>query len=118
MKAYQILDTIFLGNCYDVTPGTIHEIKEKPIAKKRGFHFLQTIGDCLIVPHAKTPSTKIFLIEVLGKISLSADSNFCCTNKLMIVKELSWTEVLELHKKQSLETEEEIKEMIKITEEE
>ncbi len=76
--------------------GKTYTMKEKPICCNQGFHFCTNIADCF-KHYANNPeSTKIALVEALGDIDKEVEDSKCCTNKIKIVKEISFTEAYEL----------------------
>ena len=76
--------------------GKTYTMKEKPICCNQGFHFCTNIADCF-KHYANNPeSTKIALVEALGDIDKEDDASKCCTNKIKIVKEISFAEAYEL----------------------
>ena len=82
------------GFQYEV--GKTYTMKEKPICCRQGFHFCTNIADCFNYYENDPESTKIALVEVLGDIDKMDDGSKCCTNKIKIVKEISFTEAYEL----------------------
>ena len=76
--------------------GKTYTMKEKPKCCNQGFHFCTNIADCF-KHYANNPeSTKIALVEALGDIDKEDDASKCCTNKIKIVKEISFAEAYEL----------------------
>ena len=82
------------GFQYEV--GKTYIMKEIPVCCNQGFHFCTNIADCF-KHYANNPeSTKIALVEALGDIDKEVEDSKCCTNKIKIVKEISFTEAYEL----------------------
>ena len=82
------------GFQYEV--GKTYTIKEKPECYNQGFHFCTNVADCF-KHYANNPElTKIALVEALGDIDKEEEDSKCCTNKIKIVKEISFSEAYEL----------------------
>ena len=82
------------GFQYEV--GKTFTMKEKPECCNQGFHFCTNVADCFKY-YANDPElTKIALVEALGDIDKEEEDSKCCTNKIKIVKEISFTDAYEL----------------------
>ena len=68
-------------------------MKEAPACCKRGFHFCRKLIDCFKC-YRFDSKNKVAEIEAMGAID-KRDSKFC-TNKIKIIRELTWYEVLDL----------------------
>ena len=68
-------------------------MEEVPIVCKRGFHFCERAVDCFNY-YAFSPKNKVAEIEALGDID--SDGSKSCTNKIHIIREISWQEILDL----------------------
>ena len=73
-------------------PGRFEEDLE-PIITKQGMHFCKTLTFCFNY-YEFDPAKKVAEVAAYGDIS--EDGNLVCTNKLEIIRELSWYEVLDL----------------------
>ena len=82
------------GFQYEV--GKIYSMKEKPKCCEKGFHFCGNIADCFKHYDKNPERTKIALVEALGDIDKEEEDSKCCTNKIKIVKEISFQEAYEL----------------------
>lgn len=71
-------------------PGKFEE-DVQPIVCKSGMHFCKKAVDCFNY-HVFDPSKKVAEVIAYGKISEFDDK--CCTDKLEIVREISWEELL------------------------
>ena len=60
-----------------------------------GFHFCTNIRDCFNY-YEFNPDNKITEVKTLGDIDINSTNSKCSTNKIHIVRELSWHEVLDL----------------------
>ncbi len=79
------------GFLYEV--GQTYEEKVNPSLCDRGFHFCNELKDCFNY-YTFDPDNKVARIEALGDICEGEDK--CCTNKIKIIEEISWEEVLRL----------------------
>ena len=75
--------------------GKVYEMDEKPECCSKGFHFCRKLADCFNYYRFK-PNNKVAKVIALGEIDEEDDDSKCCTNKIKIVEELSWEEVLKL----------------------
>ena len=82
------------GFQYEV--GKTYTMKEKPECCNRGFHFCTNVADCFKHYGNDLELTKIALVEALGDIDKEEEDSKCCTNKIKIVKEISFSEAYEL----------------------
>ena len=79
------------GKAY-TCPGTFEEDVE-PVARKSGMHFCKKAIDCFDY-YSFDPRNHIAEVIAYGTVVEYNDK--CCTNKLEIVREISWSELLEL----------------------
>ena len=95
MKGYKVFnpDWKCLGFQYNV--GQVYEMDEKPICCKRGFHFCEKASDCFQY-YSFNPNNKVAEVEALGDIDTNNNDSKCCTNKIHIIREITWQEVLNL----------------------
>lgn len=78
------------GFQYEV--GKTYEMNEKPVCCSRGFHFCQTLADCFDY-YKYNPENKVAEIIALGEVDSENNDTKCCTNKIQIVREITWDEV-------------------------
>lgn len=64
-----------------------------PRCCKRGFHFCTELKDCFNY-YCFHPLNKVAEVEALGEIDAEEEGRKYCTNKIKIIRELSWEEVL------------------------
>ena len=81
-----------LGFQYEV--GKSFEMVESPICCITGFHFCVNLAECFNY-YTFNSQNKVAEIEAYGEIDTN-DNRKYCTNKIKIVRELSWEEVLKL----------------------
>jgi hypothetical protein len=94
MKAYKVFNPDWTCKEFQYEMGKIYEIEGEPILCQRGFHACKKVSDCFRY-YTFDPSNKVAEVELLGTI-VGGDEDKQATNKIRIVKELSWSEVLEL----------------------
>ena len=82
------------GFQYEV--GKTYAMKEKPECCNQGFHFCTNIADCFKHYNNDPENVRIALVEALGDIDTEEQDSKCCTNKIKIVKEISFAKAYEL----------------------
>ena len=93
MKGYKVFNSDWTCKGFQYKVGETYEIDGKPTCCKKGFHFCKKLADCFNY-YSFDPNNKVAEIESLGDVDFGG--NKCCTNKIKIIKELSWEEVLTL----------------------
>lgn len=95
MKGYKVFksDWTCRGFYYEV--GKTYEMKEDPVCCERGFHFCGKLIDCFNY-YDFDSENKVAEIEALGAIDDDGNEEKYCTNKIKIVRKLTWHEVLDL----------------------
>lgn len=93
IKGYKVFnpDWTCLGFKYEV--GKIYEENVTPSVRNKGFHFCKRAVDCFNY-YKFDPNNKVAEVIALGEIAEEGDK--CCTNKIKIVREISWKEVLDI----------------------
>lgn len=81
------------GTPFQYAVGETYEMEEVPIVCKRGFHFCERAVDCFNY-YGFDPKNKVAEIEALGDID--SDGSKSCTNKIHIIREIPWQEILDL----------------------
>ena len=61
----------------------------------RGFHFCKELKDCFNY-YPFNPDNKVAKVIALGEVDEESDNSKCCTNKIQIVEEISWGDVLRM----------------------
>ena len=95
MKGYKVFksDWTCRGFYYEV--GKTYEMKEDPVCCERGFHFCGKLINCFNY-YDFDSENKVAEIEATGAIDDDGNEEKYCTNKIKIVRELSWHEALDL----------------------
>ena len=95
MKGYKVFNKDWTCRGFQYEVGKTYEMKEDPVCCERGFHFCGKLIDCFNY-YEFDSENKVAEIEALGAIDDDGNEEKYCTNKIKIVRELSWHEVLDL----------------------
>ena len=95
MKGYKVFNSDWTCRNFQYEVGKTYEMDEKPVCCDRGFHFCTKASDCFRY-YSFDPNNKVAEVEALGDIDTKDDDSKCCTNKIHIIREITWQEVLDL----------------------
>ena len=95
MKGYKVFKPDWTCRGFQYAVGETFEEDVTPSCCNRGFHFCTELKDCFNY-YSFDPNNKVAEIEALGEIDAEADGSKHCTNKIKIVREISWEEVLKM----------------------
>ena len=95
MKGYKVFNPDWTCRELQYQVGGSYEMDDKPIVCDRGFHFCIKASDCFNF-YRFDSQNKVAEIEAYGDIDQEADSSKCCTNKIKILREIPWDEVLRI----------------------
>ena len=95
MKGYKVFNPDWTCRKFQFEVGKTYEEDVTPSCCSRGFHFCTELKDCFSY-YSFDPNNKVAEIEALGEIDAESDKNKHCTNKIKIVRQLSWEEVLKM----------------------
>ena len=93
IKGYKVFDKDWKCRDFQFTCPGVFEEDVIPKVCDRGFHFCEKLTDCFEY-YPFNPENKVAEVVALGEIE--TNGNKSCTNKLEIVRELSWHEVLDM----------------------
>ena len=93
MKGYKVFKSDWTCKGFQYEVGKTYEMKEDPVCCKSGFHFCGKLIDCFNC-YRFDSENKVAEIEAMGAIDKG--NNKFCTNKIKIIRELTWHEVLDL----------------------
>ena len=93
MIAYKVFNPDWTCRGFKYQIGKTYEEEASPSICYRGFHFCKKLADCFNYYNFDSDN-KVAEIEALGDISEGDDK--CCTNKIKIVREITWHEVLDM----------------------
>ena len=95
MKGYKVFNSDWTCRGYQYEVGKTYEMAESPKCYEMGFHFCKRLVDCFNY-YNFDPNNKVAEIEAIGEIDFNDTNSKCCTNKIVILKELKWSEVLDM----------------------
>ena len=81
------------GKPFQYAVGGTYEEDGKPMVCDRGFHFCEKAADCFNY-YQFNPENKVAEVLALGEVD--TDGTKSCTNKIQIVREIPWAELLEI----------------------
>ena len=94
VKGYKVFDENWTCRGFQYEIGKTYEEDVIPLCYLRGFHFCKDLKDCFRY-YKFNPQNKVAEVDALGDINENTDEYICCTNKIKIVRELAWEEVLQ-----------------------
>ena len=95
MKGYKVFNSDWTCRDFQYETGKTYEVDGTPKICKKGFHFCEKAFDCFSY-YTFDPSNKAAEIIAHGEIDKTENGDKFCTNKIEIVREIPWTELLEL----------------------
>ena len=94
-KGFKVFNKDWTCNSFQYEVGGTYEMKESPICCNRGFHFCTKLSDCFNY-YAFNSDNKVAEVEAIGEVVSDSGDTKHCTNKIKIINELTWHEVLDL----------------------
>jgi hypothetical protein len=91
VKGFKVFDPDWTCRGFKYEVGKTYEMDGDPIICGRGFHFCKQANDCFSY-YRFNPNNKVAEVIAMGDIVEKDDK--CCTNKIQIVREITWEEVL------------------------
>ena len=91
VKGYKVFNPDWTCRGFQYKVGETFEEVVDPVCCERGFHFCLELKDCFNY-YSFNPDNKVAEVIALGDID--GNDNKVCTNRIQIVRELSWSEVL------------------------
>ena len=95
MKGFKVFNPDWTCRGFQFEVGKIFEEDVKPRCCEKGFHFCVKAADCFQY-YSFDSNNKVAEVEALGVVDTESDNSKCCTNKIHIIRELTWHEVLDL----------------------
>ena len=95
MKGYKVFRSDWTCRGFQYAVGGTYEMKDEPSCCNQGFHFCGRLIDCFNY-YDFDSNNKVAEIEATGAVDDDGNEEKYCTNKIRIVRELSWHEVLDL----------------------
>ena len=93
VKGYKVFNSDWTCRGFRYGVGKTFEEDVKPECCEAGFHFCTKASDCFNY-YSFNPSNKVAEVLALGEVDRRSDDTKCCTNKIQIVREISWQELL------------------------
>ena len=95
MEGYKVFEPDWTCRGFQYEVGKTFEEDVTPSCCNRGFHFCKELNDCFNY-YPFNPDNKVAKVIALGEIDEESDDSKCCTNKIQIVEEISWEDVLRM----------------------
>ena len=93
IKGYKVFNPDWTCRDFKYEVGNTYEEDVNPSVCDRGFHFCKLPKDCFNY-YSFNSNNKVAEVVALGEVSEEGDK--CATNKIKIIREISWQEVLTL----------------------
>ena len=93
IKGYKVFNPDWTCRDFQYEVGKTFEDDVTPKCCSRGFHFCTKASDCFNY-YSFNPENKVAEVLALGMVDTESDDTKCCTNKIQIVREISWQELL------------------------
>ena len=93
IKGYKVFNPDWTCRDFQYEVGKTFEEDVTPKCCDRGFHFCTKASDCFSY-YDFNPENKVAEVLALGTVDTESDDTKCCTNKIQIVREISWQELL------------------------
>jgi hypothetical protein len=93
VKGYKVFEPDWTCRGFQYKVGETFVEDVSPSVCNRGFHFCEKAVDCFNY-YDFNPENKVAEVLALGEVV--TEGNKSCTNKIQIVREIPWTEVLEI----------------------
>lgn len=96
VKGYKVFNPNWTCRNFQYEVSMTFEEEVTPVCCDRGFHFCKELKDCFNY-YPFNPNNKVAEVIALGDIDEEdGNSSKCCTNKIQIIREISWQEVLDM----------------------
>ena len=95
MKGFKVFNSDWTCRGFQFEVGKTFTEDVTPVCCDRGFHFCTKAADCFKY-YSFDPENKVAEVEALGDIDTNNDDSKCSTNKIHIIREITWQEVLDL----------------------
>ena len=93
IKGYKVFNPDWTCRNFKYEVGQTYEEDVKPMVCDRGFHFCEKAADCFNY-YQFNPENKVAEVIALGDVD--SDGIKSCTNKIQIVREVPWSELLRI----------------------
>ena len=93
IRGYKVFNPDWTCRNFQYEVGKTFEEDVTPKCCDRGFHFCTKASDCFSY-YSFNPANKVAEVLALGMVDTESDDTKCCTNKIQIVREISWQKLL------------------------
>ena len=93
VKGFKVFNPDWTCRNFQFELGKIFVEDATPVCCNRGFHFCLKASDCFNY-YSFNSDNKVAEIIALGEVDYKDNSTKCCTNKIQIVREIPWSELL------------------------
>ena len=93
IKGYKVFNPDWTCRNFQYEVGKTFEEDVTPKCCDKGFHFCTKASDCFSY-YGFNPENKVAEVLALGTVDTESGDTKCCTNKIQIVREISWQELL------------------------
>ena len=93
IKGYKVFNPDWTCRDFQYEVGKTFEDDVTPKCCSRGFHFCTKASDCFNY-YSFNPENKVAEVLALGMVDTESGDTKCCTNKIQIVRDISWQELL------------------------
>ena len=95
MRGYKVFNPNWTCRGFQFKVGEIFAEDVMPVCSDVGVHFCTKAADCFTY-YSFNSNNKVAEVEALGDIDTNNDDSKCSTNKIHIIREITWHEVLDL----------------------
>ena len=95
MEGFKVFEPDWTCRGFQYEVGKTFEEDVTPVCCDGGFHFCKELKDCFNY-YPFNPENKVAKVVALGEIDEKVDGSKCCTNKIQIVEEVTWEDVLRM----------------------
>lgn len=92
VKGFKVFNPDWTCRDYQYEVGKTFEENIKPECCEAGFHFCLKASDCFNY-YSSDHNNKVAEVLALGEVDYLTEDSKCATNKIQIVREISWGEV-------------------------
>ena len=95
VKGYKVFNHNWTCRDFQYEVGKTYEQDIIPKCCNEGFHFCTKASDCFNY-YSFNPENKVAEVIALGMVDTASGDTKCCTNKIQIVREITWQELLDI----------------------
>ena len=95
VKGYKVFNPDWTCRGFQYEVGKIFEEDVTPECCKAGFHFCTKASDCFNYYNFDL-NNKVAEVLALGEVDTESNDTKCCTNRIKIVREIPWKELLDI----------------------